>query len=237
VSDQQSALAPRGLLDTSVVISLGRVPPEQLPAEPAIAAITFTELTAGPHATDDEDERARRQDRLQRVEAPATPTTSSISPRPASTPGRGAHRAELRLEERPMPERVRRSVLPVVRVATPGDLQGRIAWPWASQCSLAAALGWLAWRHHRPARNRRGASPPGSASRRCASSRAFPKPRRRPSHPPRPRVGDDRHARRVLPRAQSRQTTANVQRSPSASPGIRRERHLSQMAADVPTAT
>lgn len=69
MSDQPSDLAPRGLLDTSVVISLGRVHPEQLPAEPAIAAITLAELAAGPHATDDEDERARRQDRLQRVEA------------------------------------------------------------------------------------------------------------------------------------------------------------------------
>lgn len=69
MSAQPSDLAPRGLLDTSVVISLERVPPEQLPAEPAIAAITLAELAAGPHATDDEDERARRQDRLQRVEA------------------------------------------------------------------------------------------------------------------------------------------------------------------------
>jgi predicted nucleic acid-binding protein len=69
VSNRHSEPAPRGLLDTSVVISLERVQPEQLPAEPAIAAITLAELAAGPHATDDEDERARRQDRLQRVEA------------------------------------------------------------------------------------------------------------------------------------------------------------------------
>ena len=71
MSDQPSPLdfAPRGLLDTSVVISLERVHPQQLPVEPAIAAITLAELAAGPHATDDEDERARRQDRLQRVEA------------------------------------------------------------------------------------------------------------------------------------------------------------------------
>jgi predicted nucleic acid-binding protein len=59
----------RGLLDTSVVISLERVTPEHLPAEPAIAAMTLAELAAGPHATDDQAERARRQDRLQRVEA------------------------------------------------------------------------------------------------------------------------------------------------------------------------
>jgi hypothetical protein len=40
-----------------------------LPAEVAISALTLAELAAGPHATDDERERARRQDRLQRVEA------------------------------------------------------------------------------------------------------------------------------------------------------------------------
>ena len=69
MSGQPSDVTAHGLLDTSVVISLERVPPEQLPAEPAIAAITLAELTAGPHATNDEDERARRQDRLQRIEA------------------------------------------------------------------------------------------------------------------------------------------------------------------------
>lgn len=59
----------RGLLDTSVVIALESLSREALPEEPAISAITLAELAAGPHATDDEDERARRQDRLQRVEA------------------------------------------------------------------------------------------------------------------------------------------------------------------------
>lgn len=55
----------RGLLDTSVVIDLDRVDPDRLPEESAIAAVTLAELAAGPHATRDEDERARRQDRLQ----------------------------------------------------------------------------------------------------------------------------------------------------------------------------
>lgn len=59
----------RGLLDTSVVIALEQLAPEVLPEEPAISAVTLAELTAGPLATDDEAERARRQDRLQRVEA------------------------------------------------------------------------------------------------------------------------------------------------------------------------
>ena len=60
---------PRGLLDTSVVIDLERLDPAQLPIESAVSAITMAELAAGPHATQDADERARRQDRLQRAEA------------------------------------------------------------------------------------------------------------------------------------------------------------------------
>lgn len=59
----------RGLIDTSVVIDLDRLDPEALPNELAISAVTLAELAAGPHATRDPDERARRQDRLQRVEA------------------------------------------------------------------------------------------------------------------------------------------------------------------------
>ena len=55
----------RGLLDTSVVIDHDVIDPALLPDESAIAAITLAELAAGPHATDDKDERARRQDRLQ----------------------------------------------------------------------------------------------------------------------------------------------------------------------------
>ena len=55
----------RGLLDTSVVIDHDLIDPALLPDESAIAAITLAELAAGPHATDDHDERARRQDRLQ----------------------------------------------------------------------------------------------------------------------------------------------------------------------------
>lgn len=55
----------RGLLDTSVVIDLDRIDPMRLPDESAIAAVTLAELAAGPHAANDEEERARRQDRLQ----------------------------------------------------------------------------------------------------------------------------------------------------------------------------
>jgi predicted nucleic acid-binding protein len=63
----------RGLVDTSVVIDLDRLDPSELPEELAVAAITMAELAAGPHATGDPIERARRQDRLQRTEAVFTP--------------------------------------------------------------------------------------------------------------------------------------------------------------------
>lgn len=56
---------PRGLVDTFVVIDRGRVDPARLPVEIAVSAVTLAELAAGPHATDDPEERARRQDRLQ----------------------------------------------------------------------------------------------------------------------------------------------------------------------------
>lgn len=63
----------RGLLDTSVVIDLDRLEAGDLPGEMAIASVTLAELAAGPHATSDARERARRQDRLQRAEATFDP--------------------------------------------------------------------------------------------------------------------------------------------------------------------
>ncbi len=49
----------------SVVLDPDRIDPARLPDESAIAAVTLAELAAGPHAANDEEERARRQDRLQ----------------------------------------------------------------------------------------------------------------------------------------------------------------------------
>jgi len=55
------------MLDTSVLID---PPPESaLPEDASVAAITLAELVAGVHAARDPNERAARQDRLQRVEA------------------------------------------------------------------------------------------------------------------------------------------------------------------------
>lgn len=63
----------RGVLDTSVVIDLENLAAEGLPVAVAVSTITLAELAAGPHATADPDERARRQDRLQRAEATFDP--------------------------------------------------------------------------------------------------------------------------------------------------------------------
>ncbi len=58
-----------GILDTNTVILLERLNPEDLPAEPVIAAITLAELSVGPLVTEDDRERHARQARLQEVES------------------------------------------------------------------------------------------------------------------------------------------------------------------------
>lgn len=63
----------RGIIDTSVVIDLELIDPADLPEEFAVSAVTMAELAAGPHATRDPAERAKRQDRLQRAEATFDP--------------------------------------------------------------------------------------------------------------------------------------------------------------------
>lgn len=64
---------PRGVVDTSIIIDLGQIDPNDLPVELAISAVTLAELAAGPHGTSDPAERARRQERLQWVEASFEP--------------------------------------------------------------------------------------------------------------------------------------------------------------------
>jgi predicted nucleic acid-binding protein len=70
---ETSTRPTRGLIDTSVVIDLEEIDSGDLPIEVAISSLTLAELAAGPHATDDTEERARRQDRLQRTEAAFDP--------------------------------------------------------------------------------------------------------------------------------------------------------------------
>ena len=56
-----------------MLIDLDRIDAASLPAELALSAVSLAELAAGPHATQDAEERARRQDRLQRAEATFDP--------------------------------------------------------------------------------------------------------------------------------------------------------------------
>lgn len=51
------------------MIELERIVAASLPDEVAVSTLTMAELAAGPHATTDPEERARRQERLQRAEA------------------------------------------------------------------------------------------------------------------------------------------------------------------------
>lgn len=65
--------AEQGLVDTNVVVLRALIDPAELPDEVAISAVTLAELSAGPHLTDDPNERARRVELLQRVEAEFDP--------------------------------------------------------------------------------------------------------------------------------------------------------------------
>ncbi len=53
------------------MIGIDEVDAAKLPTEVSIAALTLAELSAGPYTVSDDLERARRQDRIQRVEAEA----------------------------------------------------------------------------------------------------------------------------------------------------------------------
>jgi tRNA(fMet)-specific endonuclease VapC len=60
----------RGLLDTSVVVSLGGLSDfERLPSRCSVSAITLAELSVGPLAAKTDRERIARQSVLQQVEA------------------------------------------------------------------------------------------------------------------------------------------------------------------------
>jgi tRNA(fMet)-specific endonuclease VapC len=64
----------RGVLDTSTVILLQRLPDaDVLPAEPLITAVTLAELSVGPLVSDDPAERAARQAHLQQAETDFDP--------------------------------------------------------------------------------------------------------------------------------------------------------------------
>ena len=64
-----TAANTRGMLDTSIVVLLGRLDDADLPDEPMISAITLAELSVGPHVARTPEERTARQARLQQTEA------------------------------------------------------------------------------------------------------------------------------------------------------------------------
>ena len=57
-----------GILDTNAVVLLGRLDPDDLPTHPLITTVTLAELSAGPLASANDEERAARQARLQEAE-------------------------------------------------------------------------------------------------------------------------------------------------------------------------
>ena len=57
-----------GILDPCVFIDVDKIEASTLPDESYVTTISLAELAAGPHAAQDPNERAQRQDRLQSVE-------------------------------------------------------------------------------------------------------------------------------------------------------------------------
>jgi tRNA(fMet)-specific endonuclease VapC len=65
---------PEGLLDTSAVLALSRLPDaSSLPEVALISAVTLAELSVGPLVAADEAERARRLAQVQQAEADFDP--------------------------------------------------------------------------------------------------------------------------------------------------------------------
>lgn len=62
-----------GVLDTSTLILIDSVDPQDLPTEPVITVVTLAELSVGPLVATDEAERIARQSRLQQTEAAFEP--------------------------------------------------------------------------------------------------------------------------------------------------------------------
>jgi len=69
----QSPTSSKGILDTSTVIMLQRLPDATaLPDEPLITTVTLAELSVGPLLARDDGERAARQAHLQQAESDFT---------------------------------------------------------------------------------------------------------------------------------------------------------------------
>ena len=66
-------MTTQGILDTSTVVLLGRLDPEDLPEEPLITTVTLAELSVGPLVATTRKERASRQAVLQTAESDFEP--------------------------------------------------------------------------------------------------------------------------------------------------------------------
>lgn len=69
---------PVGLLDTSVVIDLGRLDAGLLPVKSRVSTVTLAELGLGIHTATDPAERALRTERLQRAEVAFRPLPFTV---------------------------------------------------------------------------------------------------------------------------------------------------------------
>lgn len=88
------SIVGRGLLDTNAVVLLDRLDVDELPEQPVITAVTLAELSVGPLVTDDPEERAARQARLQEVEVAFDPLPlDAAAARAFGRVAAGLHRA------------------------------------------------------------------------------------------------------------------------------------------------
>lgn len=71
--------AALGILDTSTLILLERLDPDELPVEAMITAVTLGELSVGPLVATDETERAPRLAHLQLAEADFEPLPYDVA--------------------------------------------------------------------------------------------------------------------------------------------------------------
>ena len=117
-----------GVLDTNTLILTERLSPADLPASPAITAVTLAELAAGPSATTDPAEKATREARLQRAEAAFEPLIFGT----AAAKAYGAVAASMRRAGRKPAARAFDALIAATAIANnlplytcnPGDFQG-----------------------------------------------------------------------------------------------------------------
>jgi predicted nucleic acid-binding protein len=79
VSAEQAKRREIGILDTSAVIHLAGLSPEQLPLKPLITTVTLAELSVGPLTAESETAAIERQSHLQMAEADFEPLPFDVA--------------------------------------------------------------------------------------------------------------------------------------------------------------